>query len=347
MTGPETTTQGQAADGITVRVESFVGPLDLLLHLCRTNEMDLSRLSLRTITDQYLAHLEAVRFQDLETAGSFMVMAATLIYLKSKILLPANPDDPEEALDEEGLLLKRELEERLREYARVKALGAWLSEREAEQSLVYGRTVAELPPPEDIPLEDLSVHLLQRAMQRLIEDQKRRIPRQVEPNPLSVLERMGEITDLLRSTWSLLFSSVAGAERVRAEWVVTLLALLELVRLGQARARQAELFGEIVIERHSVSVREPVREEPADAAPEPPAVRLDTAVPQAETPEPQTPAATVAAPALPDAPQGASPTADDLESPRADAGEPPETAPGPEHEARTEARTKEGEPRNA
>ena len=261
MTQPETTAQTTSPDsaGLTVRVESFVGPLDLLLHLCRTNEMDLSRLSLRTITDQYLAHLESVRFQDLEMAGAFMVMAATLIYLKSKLLLPANPDDQEEPLDEEGLLLKRELEERLREYARVKALGVWLAEREAEQTLVYGRTTAELPPPEDIPLEDLSVHLLQRAMQRLIEDQKRRVPRQVEPNPLSVLERMSEILDLLRSTWSLLFSSVAGAERLRAEWVVTLLALLELVRLGQARARQAELFGEIVIERNAVSVHEPIR----------------------------------------------------------------------------------------
>lgn len=282
MSAPETTTQGAVPEsaGLTVRVESFVGPLDLLLHLCRTNEMDLSRLSLRTITDQYLSHLEAVRFQDLEMAGSFMVMAATLIYLKSKLLLPADPNDQEEALDEEGELLKRELEERLREYARVKALGAWLSEREAEQTLVYGRTTAELPPPEDIPLEDLSVHLLQRAMQRLIEDQKRRVPRQVEPNPLSVLERMSEILDLLRSTWSLLFSSVAGAERLRAEWVVTLLALLELVRLGQARARQADLFGEIVIERNAVSVHEPARlveaeEEgepaasPADAAPAP------------------------------------------------------------------------------
>jgi segregation and condensation protein A len=258
MTQPEATTTPESA-GLTVRVESFVGPLDLLLHLCRTNEMDLSRLSLRTITDQYLSHLEAVRFQDLEMAGSFMVMAATLIYLKSKLLLPADPNDQEEALDEEGELLKRELEERLREYARVKALGAWLSEREAEQTLVYGRTTAELPPPEDIPLEDLSVHLLQRAMQRLIEDQKRRVPRQVEPNPLSVLERMSEILDLLRSTWSLLFSSVAGAERLRAEWVVTLLALLELVRLGQARARQADLFGEIVIERNAVSVHEPAR----------------------------------------------------------------------------------------
>src|SRR5262249_41045903 len=67
--------------GLTVRVESFVGPLDLLLHLCRTEEMDLSRLSVRAITDPYLAHLESVRFQDLEAAGSFMVMAATLIYL--------------------------------------------------------------------------------------------------------------------------------------------------------------------------------------------------------------------------------------------------------------------------
>jgi segregation and condensation protein A len=266
MSGQETTTQGAVPEsaGLTVRVESFVGPLDLLLHLCRTNELDLSRLSLRTITDQYLGHLESVRFQDLETAGSFMVMAATLIYLKSKLLLPANPDDPDELLDEEGEILRRELEERLREYARVKALGTWLAEREAAQTLIFGRTTAELPPPEDIPLEDLSVHLLQRALQRLIEDQKRRVPREVEPNPLSVLERMSEILDLLRSTWSLLFSSVAGAERLRAEWVVTLLALLELVRLGQAKARQADLFGEIVIERNAVSVREPARDsEPA------------------------------------------------------------------------------------
>ena len=83
-----------AAPGLTVRVESFVGPLDLLLHLCRTSEVDLARLPIREVTDQYLAHLEAIRFQDLEMAGSFMVMAATLIYLKSKLLLP--PDGSED-----------------------------------------------------------------------------------------------------------------------------------------------------------------------------------------------------------------------------------------------------------
>jgi segregation and condensation protein A len=252
---------------LTVRVESFVGPLDLLLHLCRTNEMDLSRISVRTITDQYLTHLEAVRFQDLDSAGSFMVMAATLIYLKSKLLLPAGPDDEQEALDEEGERLRQELALRLQEYARVKALGAWLAQREAEQALLFGRTSSELPPPEDIPLEDLSVHLLQRALSRLIEEQKRRAPREVEPNPLSVLERMNEILTLLRHTWSLLFSSIAGPERVRAEWVVTLLALLELVRLGQVRARQAEPFGEITIEKSAVSVREPAMTPAPDDGP--------------------------------------------------------------------------------
>jgi len=247
MTGPALSPETES-QGITVHVESFVGPLDLLLHLCRTNEVDLANLPIRTITEQYLAHLESVQFQDLESAGAFMVMAATLIYLKSKLLLPVDPDAPPEVLDEEGELLRQELADRLREYARIKALGTWLGEREAEQALLYGRTVAELPLPEDVPLEDLSVHLLQRAMLRLIEEQKRQAPRQVEPNPLSVLERMGEIIELLRHTWSLLFSSVAGAERVRTEWVVTLLALLELVRLGQARVHQAELFGDIVIE---------------------------------------------------------------------------------------------------
>lgn len=234
--------------GLTVHVGEFEGPLDLLLHLCRTNEIDLSRLPVRTVTDQYLAHLEAMQFQDIETAGAFLVLAATLVYLKSKLLLP--PDETAaEALDEEGEALRLELEARLREYARVKTAGEWLAAREAEQLLLFGRPGAELPRPEEIPLEDLSAHLLSRAMTRLIEEQRRQAPREVEPNPPSVLERMAEIVALLRSTWSLLFGTLVGEERRRAEVIVTLLALLELVRLGRAHAQQTELFGEIVIER--------------------------------------------------------------------------------------------------
>src|SRR5205823_5736042 len=111
-----------------------IGCLDckdvLLRHLCRTNEIDLARLPVRTITDQYLVHLEAIEFRDLEAAGAYLVMAATLIHLKSKLLVPPDPSETE-ALDEEGEALRLELEERLRAYARVKALGTWLGAREA------------------------------------------------------------------------------------------------------------------------------------------------------------------------------------------------------------------------
>jgi segregation and condensation protein A len=235
---------------LTLRVEGFEGPFDLLLHLCRTNEIDLARMPVRAITDQYLAHLEAVEFRDLETAGAYLVMAATLIYLKSKLLVP--PDETAvEVLDEEGEALRLELEERLRQYARVQALGRWLAEREAEQALHWARPSSTLPPPEDVPLEDLSVHLLERAVRRLIEEQARQRPRDVEPNPPSILERMTEILVLLRDTWSLLFSSLTGGERRRSEIVVTLLAVLELVRLGRIKTQQTDLFGEIVIERQT------------------------------------------------------------------------------------------------
>ena len=245
---------------LTLRVGSFEGPFDLLLHLCRTNEIDLAALPVRAITDQYLAHLEAMDFRDLEMAGAYLVMAATLIYLKSKLLVP--PDEDAEQVDDEALALKQELEDRLREYARVKAQGAWLAAREAEMARIWGRPGATLPDVEELPLEDLSVDWLERAMKRLIEEQKRARPRDVEPNPPSVLERMTEILSVLRDTWSLLFSSLTGGERKRSEVVVTLLAVLELVRQGRIKTQQTELFGDIVIERQAAT---PAMEERASA----------------------------------------------------------------------------------
>jgi segregation and condensation protein A len=244
MSETETTT------ALTLRVGTFEGPFDLLLHLCRTSEIDLAAFPVRAITDQYLAHLEAMEFRELETAGAYLVMAATLIYLKSKLLVP--PDESaDEQLDPEGEALRQELEERLREYARVKALGGWLGQREAEQALLWGRPISELPSADDIPLEDLSVHLLERAIKRLIDEQRRAQPREVAPEPPSILERMTEILSVLRDTWSLLFSSLTSGDRRRSEIVVSLLAVLELVKMGRIRAQQTELFGEIVIERQA------------------------------------------------------------------------------------------------
>lgn len=242
----------EPAAGLTLRVGDFEGPLDLLLHLARSQEIDLAALPVRTITDQYLAHLEAMDFRDLEMAGAYLVMAATLIYLKSKLLVPPDPAG-EEALDDEGEALRHELQARLREYERVKAAGALLAEREAAQALLWGRPGSQLPAAEEVPLEDLSVHLLERTLRRLIEDQRRQRPREVEANPPSVLDRMTEILSILRDAWSLLFSSLVGGDRQRSEVVVSLLAVLELVRLGRIRTQQTELFGEIVIERQSAT----------------------------------------------------------------------------------------------
>jgi segregation and condensation protein A len=240
---------GAPATGLTVRLEGFEGPLDLLLHLARTNEIDLVQLPVRRITDQYLAHLEAVDFRDLDDAGAFLVLAATLVYLKSKLLLP-KPDVEEEALDEEGEALRLELEARLRAYARVKELGEWLRAREAEWGTRFGRTWSELPMPEFLPLESVSLWDLTETYRAFLVRLAAAEPsREVEPEPPSLLARMAEILGVLDHSWYVLFSALLGATPPRPEVVVTLLAVLELVRLQRARAQQRELFGDIVIER--------------------------------------------------------------------------------------------------
>jgi segregation and condensation protein A len=242
-------TPGAAPGPLTVRLEGFEGPLDLLLHLARSNEIDLARLPIRQITDRYLAYLEAVEFRDLDDAGAFLVMAATLIYLKSKLLLP-RPEVEEEALDDEGEALRLELEARLRAYARVKEIGEWLRAQEAEWATRFRRTWSDLPIPDYLPIESLSLWDLGEAYRAFLVRLARGEPtREVEPEPPSLLARMAEVLGVLDHSWYVLFSALLGSTPARPEVVVTLLAVLELVRLQQARAQQRELFGEIVIER--------------------------------------------------------------------------------------------------
>lgn len=241
----------QAAGALTVRIEGFEGPLDLLLHLARTSEIDLVRLPIRRITDQYLAHLEAIEFRELDDAGAFLVLAAGLIYLKSRLLLP-RPEvpDEDETLDEEGEALRLELAARLRAYARVKEVGEWLRVQEAAWGTRFRRSWSELPVPEYLPLESVSLWDLGESYREFLARLARGEPsRDVEPEPRSVLVRMAEILGVLDHSWFVLFSALLGASPPRPEVVVTLLALLELTRLQRARLQQRELFGEIVIER--------------------------------------------------------------------------------------------------
>ena len=240
-----------APSPLTVRLEEFEGPLDLLLHLARTEEIDLARLPIRRITDQYLAYLESIEFRDLDDSGAFLVLAATLVYLKSRLLLPPTETE-EESLEEDAELLRQELEARLRAYARVKEIGVWLREREAEWSTRFTRTWSELPVPEYLPIESLSLWDLTEAYRAFLVRLSQAEPtREVEPEGPPLLERMAMISGVLEQSWYVLFSTLLGTSPPRPEVVVTLLAVLELVRLQRARAQQRELFGDIVIERGS------------------------------------------------------------------------------------------------
>jgi segregation and condensation protein A len=179
------------------------------------------------------------------------VLAATLVYLKSRLLLPV-VETEEESLEEDAELLRQELEARLRAYARVKEIGLWLREREAEWSTRFTRTWSELPMPEYLPIESLSLWDLTEAYRAFLVRLSRAEPtREVEPEGPPLLERMAMISGVLEQSWYVLFSTLLGTSPPRPEVVVTLLAVLELVRLQRARAQQRELFGDITIERGS------------------------------------------------------------------------------------------------
>ena len=210
----------EAAPGTHRSASSLRGPARSaaapLPHRARSTS---PRLPVRTITDQYLAHLEAMQFRDLETAGAFMVMAATLIYLKSKLLLPPD-DDGGRAARREGERPRQELAERLREYARVKAHRRLARPRaRPSRRSCSGRPSSELPPPEDVPLEDLSVHLLERALQPAHRGAAAPArPARSSPTRSRSSSGWARSSTCCATRGRSCSRSVAGGERIRAEW---------------------------------------------------------------------------------------------------------------------------------
>jgi segregation and condensation protein A len=228
-----------------VQLEIFEGPLDLLLHLIKKNEVSITDIPIATITEQYLATLEVMQTFNLDVAGEFLVMAATLIHIKSRMLLPMADDEDDE---EEGTDPREELVRRLLEYQRFKDAADQLERRELLTRDVFVRSVA---PAEEIPatgFRDVSVFELLTALKRVLDRLPKDAVHEVMLEKITVREKMTLLLDQLRTQRKILFESLFAEVTTRMDVVVTFLAMLELVKVRAIRIFQEEATGPIQIE---------------------------------------------------------------------------------------------------
>ena len=230
-----------------VALDIFEGPLDLLLYLIRREEVDICDIPILKITDQYLQYLDLMRMLDLDIASEFLVMAATLLHIKSRMLLPPDERPVEEQVDEEEDP-RMTLVKQLLEYKKFKETAGYLSEREIEQQAVFARYVDKtfLPEPTDSPLTEVSIFDLISAFSDVL----KRVtgePREIAEEVYTVTDKIASIMELLTMRSALRFSELFKDVLVRAEVVATFLALLELIRLKKIQAHQPQPFAEIEI----------------------------------------------------------------------------------------------------
>ncbi len=232
-------------EGYKVRLEAFEGPMDLLMHLIEKNRIDIYDIPVAALTEQYLAYLESMKRFNIEVASEFLVMAATLLYIKSRMMLPKPPKEEEAAVEEDP---RRELIERLLEYQRYKKASAVL----AEMAVAQGRCVPRAPmaiPAKRLPPENLSAEALWKAFlaARAIR-QELTIPQAiVAHDEYRVEEQMEQIMERLAGHEGPLPFAELFAEGSRDELVADFLALLELIRRKYIIVRQDALFDRIMI----------------------------------------------------------------------------------------------------
>ncbi|HZJ14304.1 MAG TPA: segregation/condensation protein A [Chthoniobacteraceae bacterium] len=238
-----------SANEYKVKLEVFEGPLDLLLYLIKMDEVDIYDISIERITQQYLEFMEAFKVLDLEVAGEFVVMAANLIYIKSRSLLPAHVQPPEEEAEEDDP--RWDLIRQLVEYKKFKDAAAQLSQRELEQSNLFTRLPDAPEHMAERPLGEVSVFDLINAFNKVLKRIEARSEdlREIFAENFTVSDKIDLIMKLTASGVPLKFTELFAGAASRTEVVVTFLALLELVRLKQLRLTQDGAFGEIELRK--------------------------------------------------------------------------------------------------
>jgi segregation and condensation protein A len=227
-----------------VRLEMFEGPLDLLLHLIKKHEINIYDIPIALVTKQYLEYLDLMSELNLDVVGEFLVMAATLIHIKSRMLLP-RPDPAQEDPDEDP---REALMRQLLEHQRFKAAAELLHEREIQRSAQWGRpdarvseVVGEAPEPE----VEVDLFSLMAAFRQVLDRAKQRPRVILPPEQISIEARIDQLKARLSDTEACGFEELFADVETRGGMIVTFLALLEMIRLKLVRVFQQGNFGPI------------------------------------------------------------------------------------------------------
>jgi segregation and condensation protein A len=239
-------------DDYKVNLEVFEGPLDLLLYLIRRDELDIYDIPIERVAKQYADYLSVMEMLDLNIAGEFIVMAATLALIKSRMLLPVEALPADDADEEEGTDPRWDLVRQLVEYKRFKDAASRLQEREFLQQNVFAlggeAVIGEGDAgPEEKPLGDVGLFDLIAAFNEVLAHAPVEPIGEIEPIAWTVPDKIDMILRLTQRTGSVAFSKLFHRHSPRGEIIVTFLALLELLRLRQIAAFQAGPFTEILI----------------------------------------------------------------------------------------------------
>jgi segregation and condensation protein A len=235
-----------------VSLPAFEGPLDLLLHLCQKHELDILDIPIGFITEKYLEYLAVMQLMNLDVASEYLLMAATLAHIKSKMLLPAPPPGQEDDVLLDEMDPREALIRRLLEYQKYKEAGETLAARgiAGRDIFVRGSTLDEAQSTGLAPLQELPLFALVEAFQRVLDRAKVKVAHDVVPDRISITDRIHELFDMLttrrRADFDELFAHTESATRF--DLVVTFLALLEMTRLRMMRLYQVEPQGPLHVE---------------------------------------------------------------------------------------------------
>ncbi len=237
-----------------VKLEVFEGPLDLLLYLIKKEEINIYDIPVARITDQYLEYLEFMKLLDLDIAGEFLVMAATLMHIKSKMLLP--PDQLDQEQEEEDP--RAELVRRLLEYKKFKEAASQLAQMESQQKHLFPRVGSlqpeEMGTPKDILFEANLFDLI-TAFTKVLKDIPKDVFHEVIKDEFTVSQKMHDILHMMVEGPSMLFMDLFKAAKSKREMITTFLALLELIRLKAVIVKQSSPFSDIEIIRCVESIK--------------------------------------------------------------------------------------------